>query len=346
MRRFMENIEFYITNVCNLGCNNCNRLNNFHFKGSQNWDDYSEIYRKWSERLTFDSISILGGEPTLNKTLDQWCIGIRDLWPESEITVVTNGTKINKIPWLYNLCKNYKIELEIAAHGRPRHKTLLEEIKKFLKPPIKQYYSNDFSAWIESYEAVKDPSWPKCKSVEDFNTLPEWIKLECKDVHKIDPENFLKQTNTVMFSDSNNVNVKLHFAETFVSAPLKFDGGMPKVYNSDKKKAHDVCLSKHCHHFIEGKIYKCHHVALLPKFIEQFYVEISKDDEELLNKYKPATVYISDDCLDSFISELADPIEQCKLCPENLEMFHLDGKDKKPKISRKKIINIKSLNSY
>ena len=35
--------EFYITNVCNLNCTECNRFNNYHFSGHQRWDDYSDV---------------------------------------------------------------------------------------------------------------------------------------------------------------------------------------------------------------------------------------------------------------------------------------------------------------
>lgn len=37
----------------------------------------------------------------------------------------------------------------------------------------------------ESYEAVKDPSWPKVNSLEDFQNLPGWIKEECLQQHNL-----------------------------------------------------------------------------------------------------------------------------------------------------------------
>ena len=39
-RTFIPNIEFYITNVCNIACPQCNRFNNWNFKGHQIWKDY------------------------------------------------------------------------------------------------------------------------------------------------------------------------------------------------------------------------------------------------------------------------------------------------------------------
>jgi len=35
------------------------------------------------------------------------------------------------------------------------------------------------------YKDVKDPSWPECKTQQDFDQLPEWIQKECMDQHQI-----------------------------------------------------------------------------------------------------------------------------------------------------------------
>jgi hypothetical protein len=37
----------------------------------------------------------------------------------------------------------------------------------------------------QSYDAVKDPSWPEINSVNEFLMLPEWIQQECKTVHNL-----------------------------------------------------------------------------------------------------------------------------------------------------------------
>jgi len=71
---------------------------------------------------------------------------------------------------------------------------------KFLSPPMTPrdytamvgdvFYSNSYTSYQVSievfYHAVKDPSWPVCKTMDDFKRLPEWIQRECRDVHKMD----------------------------------------------------------------------------------------------------------------------------------------------------------------
>ena len=37
----------------------------------------------------------------------------------------------------------------------------------------------------ESYNAVKDSSWPNINSLEDFKNLPDWIQDECVNVHNL-----------------------------------------------------------------------------------------------------------------------------------------------------------------
>ena len=53
-KKFQLNyVEFYITNVCNLTCQGCNRFNSFKFKGWQKWEDYADTYKQWSEQIEF-----------------------------------------------------------------------------------------------------------------------------------------------------------------------------------------------------------------------------------------------------------------------------------------------------
>jgi hypothetical protein len=71
---------------------------------------------------------------------------------------------------------------------------------KFLPPPMTPrdytamigdtFYCNSGTSHQVSveafYNAVKDASWPKCKTMDDFERLPKWIQRECQDVHKMD----------------------------------------------------------------------------------------------------------------------------------------------------------------
>lgn len=334
--------EFYITNVCNLNCSNCNRLNNYRFSGHQLWNDYQSIYEEWGKRLDLDCISILGGEPFLNSSVYQWMSGLRKIWPNSEIMILTNGTRLKKSPDLYDILVNENIILTITAHDRERYKQIKKFLAdEFLQSPLKIASSNNniggIPEWVkDAYNKVKDPSWPECKNVNDFYNLPLWIQKECKELHGIDPETFVENSSGATIIDANGVKINIEYAEDFVTAPLKYAGNDKfQVYKSDPVKSHDVCISKFCHHFIKGKLYKCHHVALLPEFIDQFNVDINAQEYQLLLDYKPAQIEFNDDQLAKFLKELPNPIPQCQLCPEKVERHTFQSGFKKIKIVKK-----------
>ena len=95
-------VEFYITNVCNLNCQGCNRFNSFPIKGWNSWSLYKDVYQQWSQELNLHGISIMGGEPLLNPEFDQWIDGIRYLWPNAKIMIASNGTQLPKHKQFYN----------------------------------------------------------------------------------------------------------------------------------------------------------------------------------------------------------------------------------------------------
>ena len=88
---FLDYVEFYITNVCNFNCTGCNRFNNYNFSGTQRWEDYKDIYARWSKVLSLQGFAILGGEPMLNPTYKDWILGVNALWPKAKKKFVTNA---------------------------------------------------------------------------------------------------------------------------------------------------------------------------------------------------------------------------------------------------------------
>jgi hypothetical protein len=74
---------------------------------------------------------------------------------------------------------------------------------KFKPPPMtprdytvmigETFYSNYGFDFKKFYNDIKDPSWPKCTTIEDFAQLPLRIQQECVDVHGL--ERWTKQHN-------------------------------------------------------------------------------------------------------------------------------------------------------
>lgn len=122
----LHHVEFYITNVCNLTCSNCRTFNNFKFSG--HYEFQNELYRPWAEILNLKSIEILGGEPTLHPRLQQWIVGIRNLWPQTEINLVTNGTYLRRLTWLHDTAAEHDIKIKISAHSQNLRPKIVDEI--------------------------------------------------------------------------------------------------------------------------------------------------------------------------------------------------------------------------
>ena len=122
--------EFYITNVCNLACHDCNRFNNFARKGHINFNE--EQYIEFATRFNLGVISIIGGEPLLHPGLLSYIKGLRKLWPTSDLIITSNGLTLNKVKHLYEYCVANRCGLEISFHDKDDlDKRLWNEIEIF-----------------------------------------------------------------------------------------------------------------------------------------------------------------------------------------------------------------------
>lgn len=137
-RLFFDRLEFYITNVCNHTCSNCNRYNNYRFSGHWRWKDAEPVLREWQKKIEIRHPVILGGEPLLNPDIVEWINGLAKLWPEhSGVQVQSNGTMIDRIPGLYEaLDARSGNWIGISIHSQADVEDISVKIKNFLKHPV------------------------------------------------------------------------------------------------------------------------------------------------------------------------------------------------------------------
>jgi len=324
----LDYLEFYISHTCNFNCTGCNRFNNYLFLGHQRWEEQEQTHRKWAKKLKLGEWSIIGGEPTLNPDIIKWMYGLHELWPESEGSIITNASfkkRFNKE--FYQALIDTGIRMYIGLHDIHRRTDVTEMIMNFVTHPVTiEEPPKDLNlveglqdSWSRNYNAIKDPSWPACNSIYDWDTLPTRIKDECANMHDFSREIYESRYSPVNITDANGLKICIALENFFYSPALirQEDKNNFTLHNSNPQRAHDVCMSKYCHHMADGKLNKCGQVDLFPKFSSQFEVELSTKDKKLVNSYQPLTVDAEMQFAQKFIDNIREPIAQCKFCPEN-----------------------------
>lgn len=274
---YLDKLEFYVTNVCNLTCSNCNRYNNFHFKGWAKWDDYAEDLERLSKYIHVQKPVILGGEPLLNPDIVKWIRGLQRLWPDSySAQIQSNGTRIDRVPGLYEALSEVTGSwIGVSIHRPEDKEEIFVRIRKFLQGDIA--YSED-------------------------------------------PNNSMG--SVYQFRDSNGVEVHVWNNDNFgTSNIIKTADGRYTVMRSDPIAAHTNCSFRMWknYHWINGRIYKCGPVALMPQFDNQFKLDITEEERSILHGYQGLSVDEWEERGAAFMDHIDDPIDQCRFCPEKTD---------------------------
>lgn len=295
-RRFVQKLEFYITNVCNLTCHNCNRFNDHDFRGWQRWSDYEADYREWGRRLSVEGLVILGGEPLLNPTVLDWIRGI-NLAFDQGAQVLTNGTRLNHVRGLYETLASYRGSVSnwigISVHNMNDLDRYMQEAEKFLSGKVRIYRGKD------------------CKGSQG------------------EPISFGADYTLI---DENSIAVRLWLQDNFWPASIrrqpptwqegKLVPGRLTLWNNDPERAHEACgfAQWKNYHMIRGRLHKCGPCVLMADFDRQQPLDISDEDREILNSYQPLSVWDYDAKADDFFAKIDDVLPQCKFCPVQEQM--------------------------
>lgn len=134
------------------------------------------------------------------------------------------------------------------------------------------------------------------------------------------------------FIDSTNVQVHAWISHQFVNSNIiEQPNGRFTLYRSDPNKAHENCTFRRFknYHWINGRIYKCGPVGLMPQFDDQHDLDISPEDKILLREYKGLGIEEFDEIGLKFFTTIDDVIPQCKFCPESYEYKPITFSDRK-----------------
>jgi organic radical activating enzyme len=284
MHLIPSKVDLYITNVCNLTCENCNRFNNFDFRGWQRWSDYENQYEQWGKLVKLTAVTIMGGEPFLNPTLIDWVRGVNRIFG-IDVQILTNGTRFRHVPGLYEALlsedeNRQHNHIGVSLHNPDQFERLKDDILYFLKGPVEVYHKGlENNTWDSDYQFI------------DSNGV------------------------------SVNVHIVDRFHSSAIKHAWKINTQLQKVFvlhNSNPFFAHQNCgfVQFKSYHFIRGKFYKCAPVALMPEFDQQHRLHISDQDRTLLNSYQPLSVDNFENYHEEFFADLDNPIAQCKFCPE------------------------------
>lgn len=292
MQHTLQKLEFYITNLCNLTCSNCNRFNDHRFSGHQIWQDYADDYKEWGNKLKAEKLVILGGEPLLNPSICDWIRGITRCFG-TNVQVLTNGTRLNRTPGLYDTLAEHpdgynRGWIGISVHNTDDLDRYIKEVEAFLRGRISTFHGKN----------TLDHTGHPVSAGADYT----WI-------------------------DENQVTVRIWIQDSFHpsalqrGAPEMVDGvwqpGRLKPHNSDPVTAHASCgfVFNKNYHMIRGRLHKCGPCVLLAEFDKQNPLDISDEDRILMNSYKSLGAWDHDQTMHSFFENLDKVIPQCKFCP-------------------------------
>lgn len=352
MKKFQTvSLGFYITNVCNLNCEDCCYFNNYAFAGHQKWSDYEQEYEIWAQRLDPQKIYILGGEPLSNPDWLTWVHGVARLWPNATIKINTNGTLLAKqSKKVYEELLPYRgrVYLAISGHDSDLQANEVEVARSFLQGDVVESSLRfNHQQLINDYQNLKAPEWPDISGLEDYQKLDKKIQEECQSsgidlqIYYWDEPEFGAKDKGITFTDSNEMRITWSAWWDFSNAAIKYDDLTQRLtmYDSDPVKSCAVCPIKTCEIMVRGKWYKCPVMGILPEFVEQFPMELTQRQIDLIQSYQPAESTWSDADLEKFIHNIFGevPIPQCSLCPEKLNIKQIKASNKKIKITKLKL---------
>lgn len=114
------NYEIHLVDNCNLNCAGCSHFSPLAEPNELTPETYEDNLKKISQNVLdkMTSIRLLGGEPLLNKDINEIIKISRKYFKNAYITIITNGILLRRMSDLfYDTCKDNNVAITITYYG-------------------------------------------------------------------------------------------------------------------------------------------------------------------------------------------------------------------------------------
>jgi hypothetical protein len=160
-------IEYHAIDGCNLACRHCAHFSDIVRGGMRTADHAREEFATWSPRIAPRRVAILGGEPTLNPQLSDILRAAADAFPLADLSLVTNGFRLDKHPGLRDLIADLGVDLQVSQHAADanyrRHFAPVAQLLRewsAARPDLRYAIRKSWIGWRESYRLVDGKAYP------------------------------------------------------------------------------------------------------------------------------------------------------------------------------------------
>jgi organic radical activating enzyme len=280
-RIIIPKLDTHVADSCNLKCEQCDHFSNYLFTKVHSYDKIKEWCEPWSKRIIPQSFHILGGEPLMNRDIVRILYLIRELWPESNIILWSNGLLLKNFPDLPIALKETNTRLHISNHSTQNSKE----------------YDRKFNECIELLKSWYEKHEPSITFQFNDGTHLEFGKRENQYVileNKVDagPDGTLWER----FYHGYGKNIK------------PFKDGNPELSWTN-------CSAK-CPQLYNGRIHKCAPLTFLPLMNQKF--GLSEEWSHYLT-YKGIEPSCSEEELCEFLDRVSE--SYCGMCPTKRPKF-------------------------
>lgn len=121
MEKHNFTLEYHLVDFCNLNCAGCSHYSPLVNKQTYQTveeivNDLSMLKSKVGDNLK--NLRLLGGEPLLHPQISDCLKTIKELFPNTNISLVTNGLLLKKMPQdFYDTCLKSNIRIRITDYG-------------------------------------------------------------------------------------------------------------------------------------------------------------------------------------------------------------------------------------
>lgn len=170
-------LETHVAHNCNLNCKSCAVYSPISFEQSVDIRCFENDLKELSKKVHIECLRLMGGEPLLHNEIVKFLLIAREIFPLSDIHIVTNGILLPKMKdEFWEVCRKNKIKIDLSVYPSTEEKQsyYVDLVSKnnveigFISPGF--YFFNtslSFKA-IEDAHKSYDSCWQKlCTNLRD-----------------------------------------------------------------------------------------------------------------------------------------------------------------------------------